>query len=243
MSFCGNAGGGERLEQAFASLSVQPNALPVKDATASKSTTDAITPAQKTELERILMSMRKLRESITASSRTDHFAQRAYVFIIHASILTRHWASYRPALEYLLHKIHPQTPLPEAEYREMGGYVVLDIACRQRELSAAYSARRQFKIREWRLDRVLSALVREDWASFWRTRRQVDGLQRALIASSDDMMRMHALKCIGRSYMTADKAYIERAADKTWDALVRDGIGWQLDENNGIVTIRKAKGT
>ena len=55
-----------------------------------------------------------------------------------------------------------------------------------------------------------------------------------------ERIRLHALKCIGRSYMSADKAFIERMCDAKWDELVESGVGWQLQENGNVV-IRKPK--
>lgn len=240
--FCASVEGGDGLEQAFTSLSVsdKPSGRPQQTPTAGadKPPEPVKAQAHKTELETILMAMRKLRESITAVHRTDTFAQRAYVFIVHASILTRHWQSYQPALSYLVYQIHPVTPLPETELREMAGFIVLDLACRQKEYTKAYSCRRTWRVADRRVDKVLKALVLEDWVLFWNVKQRVDGLQRALMEWAEDDVRMHALKCLGKSYLSADKAFIERAAGKSWADLVKDGIGWELGSRD-LVTIRR----
>lgn len=245
--FCASVGSGNSLEQALTCLSLSDKSsfrggLDEVDGRASVTGSDASvqasSQAQRTELETILMAMRKLRESITASQRKDMFAQRAYVFIVHAGILTRHWHTYQPALTYLLYKIHPVTPLPDVELGEMAGFVVLDLACRQKEHTRAYSLRRSWRLVDRKIDKVLRALVLEDWVSFWNVKRRVDGLQRALMEWADDDVRMHALKCLGKSYLSADKAFIERAADKTWVELAKDGVGWELGDRD-IVTIRR----
>ena len=200
----------------------------------------AVTDAQKQELGVVVSAMRKLRESMTATHRTDHFAQRAYVFIAHATILTRHWESYQPALQSLLRSIHPRSPLPETEIREMAGYVILDLACRQGDLGEAYRVRHRYNVRDRRIERVLKALAHDDWVLFWRTRRKVDGYGRALMAWADDKMRVLALKCLGRAYLSADKGYVERCTERTWEQLVQEGVGWELDER-GLITIRRIK--
>jgi hypothetical protein len=191
------------------------------------------------DMPNILMAMRKLREAILATQRRDAFAQRAYVFIIHASILTRHWESYQPALSYLLDRIHLHTPLTPAELQEFVGYRVMDLACRQYELGDAFAILKT-QLKDRRVETIVKCLVQDDWVRFWRVRKLVDGYQRALMEFAVERMRLHALKCLGRGYMSADKAFVERTGDATWAELVKSGVGWQLLED-GKVVIRKPK--
>lgn len=251
MKFCAASGGGEELEKAFAALSVKapsPLSLPPHhqqqqqhqqptrpDLLRQISATD-----RPNDLPNILLAMRKLREGILGSRRHDPFAQRAYIFIIHASILTGSWEAYHPALLYLLHEIHPRVALSAPELQEFAGYLVLDLACRQDELMEAYGARSSFKQTDRRIATVVSCLVQEDWVRFWRTKRAVDGYQRAIMEFAAERVRLHALKCLGREYMSADKAFVERSGDASWADLVKGGVGWQLQEN-GVVVIRKPK--
>lgn len=53
-------------------------------------------------------------------------------------------------------------------------------------------------------------------------------------------MRLHVLKCLGRSYLNADKVFVERSTDARWEELTKSGVGWQL-QDNGVVVIRKPK--
>lgn len=89
---------------------------------------------------------------------------------------------------------------------------------------------------------VLKALVQDDWVRFWRVRRAVDGYLRAIMEFAVEGMRLHALKCLGRSYLSADKAFVERSGDARWEDLVHGGVGWELHESTGSVVIRKPKG-
>ena len=162
------------------------------------------------------------------------------MFIIHASILTKHWESYQPALLYLLYEIHPHTPLSIPELQEFVGYRILDLACRQYELVDAFAVKLAFKHRDRKVGMVIKSLVHDDWVRFWRIRRAVDGYQRAIMEFAVERVRLHALKCVGRSYMSADKAFIERIGDARWDELVESGVGWQLQENGNVV-IRKPR--
>lgn len=192
------------------------------------------------ELQLILSAMRKLREAIVATRRTDNFAQRAYIFIIHAALLVQAWESYVPALHYLLEEIHPQTPLSIPELNEFANYHILDLACRLGDYHAAFCVRYQYGTRDRRVDAVLKSLVRDDWVSFWRVRRRVDGHQRALLAFAEEGVRLHALKCLAKTYFSVEKTFVERSGDTQWAELVKGGVGWELVEGDRVV-IRRPK--
>lgn len=186
------------------------------------------------------MAMRKLREGIFGSRRCDAFAQRAYMFIIQASILARQWESYQPALRHLLYVIHPQTPLSSLELRDFVGYLLLDLACRKHEHVEAHAMKLAFQHSDRRTATVLKALIRHDWPRYWRIKRAVDGYQRALMEFAEEEMRLHALKCLGRSYVSADRIYIERCTGAKWHELIKLGVAWE-PQANGSVVIRKLK--
>lgn len=245
MKFCSSTSGEDALEKAFAALSVKEKASTTQPESSKDGRPQLPHRASSTErpndMPNILMAMRKLREGILGSRRRDSFAQRAYMFIIHASILTKHWESYQPAILYLLHQIHPITPLSVPELQEFVGYRILDLACRQYELVDAFAVKMKYRYADRKVTVVLRSIVHDDWVRFWRMRRAVDGYQRAIMEFAAERMRMHALKCLGRSYLNADKWFVERTADARWDDLVRDsGVGWELQEN-GDVAIRKPK--
>lgn len=254
MKFCASSGGGEDLENAFSSLSIggksstsaTTTTTPDPSSSLSGSVSRPPIPRQPSSTDRpndlpnILMAMRRLREGILGSRRRDEFAQRAYMFIAQASILTRQWESYQPTLLHLVHEIHAQTPLSPLELRDFVGYMILDLACRQNELVQAYALKMKFAHQDRRVAAVLKALVHDDWPRFWRVRRAVDGYQRALMGFAEERIKMHALKALGRSYLSADKAFVERSADAKWEELIQSGVGWQL-QDNGTVVIRKPK--
>lgn len=245
MKFCASSSGGEGLEKAFAALSVtekSPFALPGSSSNAQRpplphrpSNTD-----RPNDMPNILLAMRKLREGILGSRRCDVFVQRAYMFIIHASILTKHWESYQPALVYLLNEVHPRCPVSKPELQELAGYMILDLACRQYELGEAIARKLQYRHRDRNVAAILHSLVHDDWVKFWRARRAVNGYQRAIMEFATERTRLHALKCIGRSYLSVERSFIERTTDSAWDDLVKSGVGWQLQES-GAVVIRKPK--
>lgn len=243
MQFCAAAGRGGDLANAFASMSLNggtskpplPNQL--RDVA---SLSEQASSASK-ELSTILMAMRKLREGLLASARTDPFAQRAYIFIIRAAILTRHMESYHPALLHLLRRIHEAAPLAASLHHEFVSYYILDLACRQGDLAAAYAARNLYQYKDRRVEQVLTALAHDNWYLFRMIRNLVDGYQKRLMDWADDGMRTHALKCLGKSYLSVEKAYVEKVTDREWDVLRETNkIGWELEGDK--VIIRKIKG-
>lgn len=248
MKFCASSGNLDNLDAAFSSLSVRvEDANPSSSGEKEQKEEDrpplphrSPATSRSNDLPNILLAMRKVREGILGSHRRDQFAQRAYMFIIHASILTRSWESYQPALNYLLNQIHAYTPLSKPEYQEFSSYKILDLACRQNELLEAFAIRLTSQNRDRRVAAVLQALVHDDWVRYWRIKRAVDGYQRAILEFAVGRMRLHALKCVGKGYLSADKGFIERSGDSTWEELVENGVGWQL-EDSGKVVIRKPK--
>ncbi|KAI9831586.1 MAG: hypothetical protein M1819_004818 [Sarea resinae] len=215
---------------------------PSRSVSAPSATSTGVAPEHSAELYTITFAMRKLREAIVATHRTDTFAQRAYVFIIRACILTKHLESYHPALLHLFQTIHPCTPLSRSEYTEFTGYLILDLACRQNDLAAAHAIRVLHAYRERRPIRVVDSLVRHDWCLFWRMRRAVDGYQRRLVEFAEDRMQKHALLCLSRSYFTVEKAYVEKVTDRSWEELTGEPlkVGWDLEDGDKVV-IRRPK--
>lgn len=251
MKFCADRGDVNQLEKAFSSIAFTESGesngnhaerLAPSNGKLQKPQADSATSAAQTELHTLIHSMRKLREAMVASQRYDAFAQRAYVFIIRTAILVRHFQSYHPALLYLLRVIHPRRPLSAPELHEFVGYYILDLCCRQGDLHAAYDVRIRHGYKDRRLDKVLHAIVHDDWVTFWRMRRAVDGHQRALMEHKVNAMRVHVLKCLGKTYMTVEREYLERSAVMEWRSLVKKcGVGWELDPKGELVTIRKPK--
>lgn len=239
MKFCASTGGGEPLEAAFASMTLS-NAPQASSAELSALQRNPPAAERPNDLPNIHLAMRKLREGMLGSGRRDIFAQRAYIFMIHASILTKQWESYQPALLHLLFGIHPYVPLSASELREFVTYYILDLVCRQDDFAEAFVVKRRFDHKDTRVNGVISSLIHDDWPRFWRLRRAVDGYQRSLMSFAEGHVRTHALKCIGRSYMSAPRSYIEHSADSSWSKLAEDGLGWQL-QADGTVMIRKPK--
>ncbi len=233
------AGSGKSLNDALASLSLDGASLNgyshVKSGVFNGSNSDS------KELSTILMAMRKIREAVVSSARKDTFALQAYVFIIRATILAKHMESYHPALLHLLHTIHPVTPLTTVEYNEFVGYYILDLACRQNDLAAAYHVKSRSTYKGDQVEAVVKALVHGDWCTFWKIESLVTSYQKRLMEWTNDEMRSRALGCLGKSYLSVDKKYLEKAIHWPWEELVeKKNIGWQLEGD--VVIIRRIKG-
>lgn len=189
------------------------------------------------ELSNIMLAMRKIREAIVASSRLDKFARRAYIFIIRAMIITKHIESYHPALIYLLHKLHPCSPMTASEQHEFVGYYILDLACRQGDLAAAYEVRNIYRYKDLRIEKLLRSLALDNWFGFWEVQKVVDGYQKQLVELGDKRMTRKAVNCLSKSYLNAEKAHVERVAGVSWEQLIKQyNVKWELHED--MVTIR-----
>lgn len=203
------------------------------------------------ELSTLLLSLRKLREALLASSKeTDLlFSRRVHMFCVRTALLAKHPPSYYPALQRLLRDLNPSTdPLDPAEFKEFATYLILDYASRQDDLERAYELRARLRVRYGDLalvDSVLHALMHRDWVVFWRIRKDADGYTRSLLDWVADVMRRRALKAVGKSYLMVDVGYIVDvcAGEKgewTWEQLAdKENIGWRREGNKILIKTKK----
>jgi len=241
----------KQLSDLFASVSLAPSNNPSASTPSLLTQSNPVITAQPlpnpfpspsiTELSTVLAALRKLREAITATARKDAFARRAYFFGIHAAILCKDWESYYPALLSLLTVLHRSSPLHPPDLKEYVGLLILDQACRLNDIALAHETRRAYDYKDRRVELVLKALVADNWVVFWKMKRAVDGYQRSVMEFAEQGMRMHALKCLGRGYMSVERKFVERSADREWGELVmKDGVGWELMDGDRVV-IKKPK--
>ncbi|TQV93867.1 BTB/POZ-like protein [Cordyceps javanica] len=148
LSFCSDAGERDELLRRFSSLGlgsdsrkeIETYSIVIPDTASAESLQ---TPSNTKSLSIIMSALRKLREGIVASKRTDDFAIQAYLFCIRLAVLVKHSDSYHVAILHLIRKIHPEHNLTPIEFQEVVAYLILDTACRRRELSEAYSLRQE----------------------------------------------------------------------------------------------------
>ncbi|OKL63129.1 hypothetical protein UA08_01626 [Talaromyces atroroseus] len=205
------------------------------------------------ELSSLLMSLRKLREGILATSSTTPvtFQQQVHIFSIRFSILARHPPSYFSSLRYLLENLHTTShPLTKHELTEFTSYLVLDYACRQNSLAPAYmlliQSKQKYGFQSLVVDRILSALIHDNWITFWRTHKEVDGYTRAIMNWATDHVMRQALKAVGRTYLSVNVSWLLETCtgDDGWtwqDLAERERLGWQLEGESIIIRKPKAR--
>jgi len=249
MAFCSDAGRGDELLRRLGQLDISSENGKVQNQPPRSSSTTGMpvtnidanldATGQK-DLSTLMMAMRKLREGIVASNRVDDFSIQAYIFCIRLSILVKHMESYHPAILHVLKRMHTVQPLSNTELQEFVGYLVLDLACRQNDLAEAYVVRQKYNLHDAKVDAILQALAHDNYFMFWRIRRSVDGHKGKLMEFAEDGMKKHALKCLGRSYLSIDLPSLEQYTNSSWTSLTNIlGVGWQLEGTK--VIIRKPK--
>ncbi|KAK3339000.1 hypothetical protein B0H65DRAFT_433667 [Neurospora tetraspora] len=258
LAFCTDAGDRDSLQRQFSRLALGDSTntntntstplLPAGSTSTPPSSShshDSPTPRlpPPSDLSQILSALRKLREALVASSRLDDFTTQVYLFAVRLGILSSSFETYLPSLLYLLRVIHrsPTHPLTSVEYHEVVSYLVLDTACRRGDLAEAYALRNRYKLKDPKVDATLKALVMDDWVSWRRTKRSVDGYRVRLMEFAEPGVRGHVLKAFGRAYLSVGVEYLEEVMGMKWEDMVeRFGVGWEL--NNGRVVIRKIGG-
>ncbi|ESZ97066.1 hypothetical protein SBOR_2557 [Sclerotinia borealis F-4128] len=241
--FAADARRGDELYRKLARLNISEengNRDPAQAVTKPAPADLANSKGDTNELDSITMGMRKLREGIVASKRIDDFSIQAYIFCIRLSILLKHWESYHPAMRHLLQVMHPRHPLSSTELQEFAGYQVLDLACRQRDLAKAFSIKLALGLRDSKVDDLLRAIAHDNYFLFWRVKRGVDGYKAKIMEFAEDEMKLHALKSIGKTYLSIDLASLEQLTNTSWTDLTANySVGWQLEGTK--VVIRKPK--
>ncbi|KAI5462909.1 hypothetical protein BGZ63DRAFT_353740 [Mariannaea sp. PMI_226] len=249
MSFCTDAGKPNELIRRFSLLEVTDDDASSSTPSPSPSSKSANEPSAATlqnpdntkAITDVMMALRKLREGIVASKRTDDFSIQAYIFSIRLAVLIKQPESYHPAILHLLRYIAFFHPLTSIEIQEIVGYLILDTACRRKELAEAYNIRYKYQTKDTKLDLVLHAITHDNYILFQRVKDDVDRHRAKLMEWADDDIRLHALKCFGRSYLGVDLAFLEMATGTKWkDLKEKDGVGWELEEGDRV-TIRKIR--
>lgn len=242
------------LDSAWASLPTSPSTdVAQNPPSSSMAPVNQRAPPASSELSKILLSLRKLREALLASASTTSvsFSQRVHIFSIRLSILAQHPPSYFPSLRYLLENLHSSShPLTESEINEFTSYLILDYACRQDDMAAAFDLRARSKhgLKSHTVDRALTALMHDNWIMFWKVRNGVDSYMRAVMNPAVDRVRRHALKAVGSAYLDVDIRWILDGCtgdrgNWTWEQLVQtEKLGW-IKEGDKIIIKRPKRKT
>lgn len=244
MIFCTDAGKGDELLRRFAALEIGESASPStsKDPAARPSIEALQSPVNTKALSDVMMALRKLREGIVASKRNDDFSIQAYLFCIRLSVLVKHPESYHPAILHLLRYLHPRLTLTSVEFQEVVSYLVLDTACRRKELAEAYSIRHRYQLKDHKVDMILHALVHDNYVQFHKIKVTVDGHRARLLEFAESGMRIQTLKAFGRAYLSVDLEFLEAMTNSKWNELTNtDRVGWELNDKKVVIRRVRAK--
>ncbi|KAL8732856.1 MAG: hypothetical protein Q9166_002457 [cf. Caloplaca sp. 2 TL-2023] len=190
----------------------------------------------------IIMAMRKLREAIVASSRVDQFAKTVYLFIIRTTILLGHPESYHPALLYLFRCIQSARPLSKEEKNEVVGYYILDLACRQNDIATAFRVRHEYDYRSKKINLIVTTLVHGNWIIFQETKSISNVYEKCLMEWANGKMTDQAIRCLGKSYLSVNKEYLERCTGMKWERLREvKKVVWELDGETVMIKPTKKK--
>lgn len=184
----------------------------------------------------IIMAMRKLREAIVASSRVDDFAKTVYIFIVRTTVLLGHPESYHPALLHLIHRIHFTRPLSKKEGTEFIGYYILDLACRQQDLADAFRVRNIYHHRSGRIGMILTALVHGNWVLFGKAKVAGNVYEKRLMEWAGPRMTDHVVRCLGKSYLSVSKAYVDQCTGMPWERLEESRqLSWTCEGQTVVI--------
>ena len=229
----------------FASLALTPLNNPRSTAapsSSSSSTNSVYVDSRNAELSSILLNMRKLREGVVASRRTDRFAVDVFKQHIRAAILVQQIESYHPALLHLLYTLHALHPLPPLDVQEFAGYHMLHLAARLEEYGAALAVKAEFRVADRRALQALGAVIHGNYWSYRAARNRVDQYVGRLMDFAEDRMRRLMLKCVGAAYMTIDLPYLEVVSGMSWRKLKEvHKVGWELNGATKTVTVKRPK--
>lgn len=141
--------------------------------------------------------------------------------------------------------------MAESEVKDLVSYLILDYACRQQDMVSAFElrarARRDYDFQSQAVDRVLTALMHDNWIAFWQVRKSVDSYMRAVMNWAVDRMRRHALKAVGSAYLNVHVDWIIGGCtgdDRqwTWEELIeKENLGWQREGDKVIIKIPKVR--
>jgi len=107
-------------------------------------------------------------------------------------------------------------------------------------------ARRRCGFQSKAVDRLLSALLQDNWFVFWKVRNEVDSYMRNVINWAADRVRRQALKAVGSAYLNVEASWVLEGCTGeeswTWDRLVEtEKIGWEKEGEKIIIKRPKRK--
>ncbi|RPA73941.1 hypothetical protein BJ508DRAFT_366497 [Ascobolus immersus RN42] len=193
----------------------------------------------------MVQDMRKLREALLSTGRSDEWAINVYLFFTKASILMRYKEGYRPPIGRLLDIFaDPKQTVLKERLPEVAGYYMLDIAIAQEDYNRAYMVKAEYNITDRCILDGIKAIIHFDYRLFRKTLKEMSLYQARILEFAEDRMRASTLTSLQKSYFTLPKATVEQVFGLPWGKVsTMFSINWELDEADGksTVTIRKVK--
>jgi hypothetical protein len=189
-------------------------------------------------LDRILSSMRKLREALLPLE-PDEFGKRVFIFNVKVSVLAKSYQSYYPALIHLIERFDGL--LDKDEKKELGWFRVLHLAHFNKDLNEAYYMMLTHVPGDRHVMSILRALACDDAAAWLKLyQREKSVYFRTLMSFSADKMVESMLRQIGKSYMQLTKPALESMVGLSWDELHKQySCNWAVDNQKVIIRQRR----
>ncbi|ODV87234.1 hypothetical protein CANARDRAFT_21200 [[Candida] arabinofermentans NRRL YB-2248] len=220
--------------------------------------------------DRILMSFRKMRESLLAL-KPDSFTRDVFMESIRFSVSIGHHQSYIPSIYYLIESDNVQNNLSKAESDEITMFLILHKLHFSNEIEESFNILLNtfggLSISETLKTLDLANLHRltdpecillviysysiKDyflWQKLYaylsdNPQKQFHCNCATIMSFSMKAMVKIAIQRLGISFFTLNKSVVKNFTGVDWESLVGDyGVPWSVDENNdNIIIIRKRK--
>ena len=218
----------------------------------------------------LLQAMRKVREALVATRRTDGFARRVYLYIVRVAVSLPEYEAYHPVLLLVFRTPRLLEVFSDDEREELARYSVLDLAGRQDAIREAWEfawRRGLFKRRLQPPDRavktsnphnddrntilkqVLRSAVRNNLLEFHAKRQLLLPGEQKLLEPLERRLTKNASACLTRAYFAVDLDFAERVLNHRFsaDSPKRDWAsathtqGWKLEDERVVFRTPKAK--
>lgn len=197
---------------------------------------------QSTDSSNCLASLRKLREGIVSSGRSDDFAIDVFECTAKYAILADHHESYLPVMQYLLVSLYPSAISQEKYFRrkQVIGELFLLHLCSLRQYTEFHMAKLQHKILGTLADDVLRSLVRTNWVAWHRLNRSpgLSTLHKKMIDKTYYILADSAVSRIAVAYVSVEVAWIVKVCGERWQER-NDTSHWQIEDSR--LTLKKSK--
>ena len=118
----------------------------------------------------------------------------------------------------------------------MIGYYILDLACRQQDLATGFRVLSIYDHGNRRVHMVLRALVHGNWVLFEQAKASGSDHEKRLMDWAGGRMTDHAVQCLGKSYMSVHKGYVEQCTGMEWEELKESRkMSWVCDGETVVI--------